>query len=379
LNKIGLVIGQLGFGGAEKQAVLLAQGLMGSGQYEPIVFCLSNHVEPYGKDLNKNLITWYQVPENIGNRFQKILWLCKQTRETGISLLYGFLNTGNVYVAIAGLINRLPFVCSIRNADSSLAWWLRILSGWSCNRADLIIANSASCLRSLRDDLGVQHSRVRIIENALDFHSNDENAREKVRAEWGLSKDAIVIGTVSNLKKQKNPLYFVEVFKILIRLLEKDSFYFVWIGDGPQRYQVDRANLELDADLRSRILFPGSRSDISNVLKAFDVFILTSSYEGLPNALMEAMSSGLPCVATNVLGTRDILSGANDGEEIGVLASPSNPQEFAIAVFELLANPARMKKMGISAQGYVHSRYSLEKMVLAHCEVFDEILAHRQN
>lgn len=378
MKKIGLVIGQLSYGGAEKQVILLAQGLKGSGKYEPIVFCLSRDIEPNGIFLTENSIEWYVVPDYKGNIFLKALWLSKQTRLVKISILYGFLNVGNVYTAITGLVNRLPYICSIRSANSFLPLWLKTLSKWSCDRADFVIANSTSCVRSLREDLRVQHNRVGIIENALDFLPGNENARETLRAEWGIPKDSIVIGTVSNLKKEKNPFYFIDVFKVIVWLAEKKPLFFVWIGDGPLRHQVDNAVFKLDADIRGKILFLGARSDISNVLKALDVFILTSLYEGMPNAVMEAMAIGLPCVATNVSGTRDILSIASDGEETGILTSLSNPEEFAIAIFGLMANPTRMKKMGESAQKFVQDHYSLEKMVQAHYVIFDEILTHRQ-
>lgn len=375
MKRIGLVTGQLGYGGAEKQTVLLAQGLKDIGQYEPIVFCLSRTIEPNGVSLTKNSIEWYMVPDYKGNLFQKVLWLCRQTRRANISLLYGILNVGNVYVAISGLVNRLPYICSIRNADPFLSLPLRILSRWSCNWADFVIANSASCVRSLRDDLRVQHNRIAIIGNAFDFLTSANKTREMIRAEWGFSNDTLVVGTVSNLKKQKNPLYFIEVFKALTELSKQTPFCFVWVGDGLERGQVENAVVGLDADKRNRIIFPGARSDNSNVLKAFDVFILTSSYEGLPNALMEAMASGLPCVATNVSGTKDVLSDVGNGEEIGVLASSSNPQEFAETLLELLNDPVRMKRMGKSAQKHVQDHYSLEKMVVAHCNVFEDVLA----
>ena len=379
MKKVGLVIGQLGYGGAEKQVVLLALGLRETRRYEPVVFCLSSHVEPNGDYLNEHLITWYEVPANIENSFQKAWWLCRQTRVSRISLLYGFLNVGNVYAAIAGVINRLPFICSIRNADPSLPWWLRILSGWSCNRANFIVANSVSCARSLNDDLKVKHKRVRIIENALDFWGRDDETGEGLRAEWGIPKDSFVIGTVSNLKIQKNPVYFIDIFRAIAKKLPTIPVYFVWVGDGPERPRVESAISDFGAEMKSRIVFPGARRDIPEVLKSFDLFILTSSYEGLPNALMEAMAAGLPCVATNVSGTQDLLLEIGPDEEICVLTSPSNPEEFSTALTELITNPLRMRKMGETARRYVRHRYSLEKMVLAHSLIFDEVLGFQRN
>jgi glycosyltransferase involved in cell wall biosynthesis len=98
---------------------------------------------------------------------------------------------------------------------------------------------------------------------------------------------------------------------------------------------------------------------------------LTSAYEGMPNALLEAMSAGLPSVATDVPGTRDVLNAAPD---IGILADPEHPGRFAESLVALLLDPRRMRVIGENAREYVREHHSLEEMTRRYCEVFRAVL-----
>jgi len=187
-----------------------------------------------------------------------------------------------------------------------------------------------------------------------------------------------VVGTVANLKQQKRPLFFMDACRHADALWQSQfpdrsgGLHFVWVGEGVERKRVMAAISGLPPGLGSRIHFPGASTDVPRCLSAFDVFVLTSAYEGMPNALLEALSAELPCVATNVPGTCDVLTADGD---VGILADPGDPAGFARAVFGLLCDTGRMETVGRNAQQDVRAVYSIERMVSSYAALFTRVLA----
>ncbi len=370
--RIAMVTGQLAHGGAERQLTLLARELQKHCEFVPVVFCLSGAIDPYGSVLTAAGVEWYSPPASSRSRLRRLLWLVRKLAESRYSLVYGVLNTGNIYGGAAALASGLPFVGSIRNADSSLPLTMRTLSGLFCRRARAVIANSPSCVVSLRTNLGVQHKRVYVIPNAVVLPDAAPDARHRLRQEWSVPENAHLVGTVANLKPQKRAHFFLHAAAALYQN-GASSLYYVWAGEGPERARLGEYLTQIPHSLADKIHFPGARLDVSDCLAAFDAFVLTSSYEGLPSALLEAMAVGLPCVATNVPGTRDIFEGSLD-KEIGLLADANDPARFADTLLNLLRDTERMQRMGDNAQRHVHERYGLESMVSRFREVFRNVI-----
>ena len=379
--RIGIVIGQLSHGGAERQVSLLATGLLRTGEFEPFVFCISRFTHPYGRVLSEEGVQWFVVPEGTQAWLGKLLWLLKHLQNTKCDLVYGILHVGNIYGGAAAMINRLPFVGSIRNTEDRLPILIKHFSRFFCDRASQVIANSKSSLESLRHELRICHDRVRVIPNAvrnLDVH---EGRYQSPRDEWSIPDDAILVGTIGLLKSQKRPDFFIDIFLHIqnTRFYNSNSpFHFVWVGDGVMRDFVEQRRSMLPSAMADRLHFPGSREDIPICLDAFNVFVLTSAYEGMPNVLLEAMRAGLPCIATNVNGTRDVWHQLSGYPEIGVLADPDSPWEFSKTLLDVLNNPVRMQKMGKNAQKFVEINYSTNKMIKEHSRVFHHVIDLRR-
>ena len=376
---VGIVIGQLSHGGAEKQTAILAEGLLHTSELLPVVFCLSNSTEPHGDALRAAGVPLHTAPEGLKPGLQKLRWLAKQIRKVRCELIYGALHIGNIYAGVAALTARLPLITSIRNADEDLSPTIRALSGYFCRRSACVIANSPSCIISLREDLGVRHQRVRLIPNAVPSAAATPGARTRLRREFGIPAEAVLIGTVALLKPQKRPEFFIEICRELYRrepASPPSPLHFIWIGDGPEKYRITAMLAALTTDLSGRIHFTGACTDVPDCLAAMDIFILTSAYEGMPNALMEAMAAGLPCLATDVAGIRDVITGAPKGMEIGVLSSADDPKTFATQLMTLLQDPDRMHAMRAVARSHIREVYTPEKMIQAYQEVFIQALAY---
>lgn len=159
-----------------------------------------------------------------------------------------------------------------------------------------------------------------------------------VRTELGIPTDAPVIGTVTRLSPQKAPLDFVQAMGIVAQ--HNPEVYFVMVGDGPLRPQVEARAAELG--ISSRLILTGLRRDVPELMAAFDVFVLSSLWEGLPRVLPQAMATGLPIVVTAADGNAEAVQ---DGVN-GLLVPPGQPDDLAAAILRLLDNPALTRQMG---------------------------------
>jgi glycosyltransferase involved in cell wall biosynthesis len=162
-----------------------------------------------------------------------------------------------------------------------------------------------------------------------------------------------VVGTVGRLDYQKAPEHFVEA----IAALDRPDVLGLWIGDGPLRPLVERRAAELG--LGERFVCLGERDDVPALLPALDLFVMTSRYEGLPCALIEAMTVGVPVIATAVNAVPDaVIPG-----ETGLLVPPQRPDLVAQAIGHLLDHPASARRMADTARAHVTGgRYGPEAL-----------------
>ena len=160
------------------------------------------------------------------------------------------------------------------------------------------------------------------------------------RAALGLDGDvdgALVVGTVGNFTAKKDQA-------TLVRAVGRvPGARLVLVGSGPLEH--DLRVLVAHDGLAERVTFAGSRGDVADLLPAFDVFALSSRYEGLPIALLEAMAAGRPCVATRVGGIPEVVTDGVDG----VLVPPGDPDALADALSALAADPDRRAALGSAA------------------------------
>ncbi len=143
-----------------------------------------------------------------------------------------------------------------------------------------------------------KRDNYRVIRNGVDTEkfSFSEEAREKVRSEFGI-ENKFVLGNVARFHIQKNHALLIEVFKKIKE--EHDNAVLLLVGDGELRAQTEEKVRELG--IEDSVIFTGVRTDIPDLLSAMDVFAMTSFYEGLPVALVEAQASGMHVVATDTI------------------------------------------------------------------------------
>jgi len=200
--------------------------------------------------------------------------------------------------------------------------------------------------------------RMVVLKNGIDFsvyRGMDELERQAKIKELSLEGFQPIVGCVARLHRQKGLIY-------LVRAAEKISQVFpggriLIVGSGPLKKKLEDEARRLG--LENQVWFMGERRDIPQLLSVFDVFVLSSLWEGLPYALMEAAALAKPVVATDVDGVREIVTSG----ETGLLVPLKSPQGLAQAVITLLQDRDYASNLGRNLKQEVTSRYTLSKML----------------
>jgi len=186
--------------------------------------------------------------------------------------------------------------------------------------------------------------------NRLEFINKDVNIRKELNIDNNL-----VVGMVACFKPQKSPLDFIEVARLVNKIVPESRF--LLIGDGILRKKIEAQITKLD--LSKKIILTGWRRDIPKILSTIDVFLLTSLWEGVPISVLEAMAASKPVVATHTGGIEEVItSGVN-----GYLVSARNVVSLSERIIMLLANEKLREQIGENARKSLDSRFSQENML----------------
>lgn len=211
-------------------------------------------------------------------------------------------------------------------------------------------------------------ARERLIRSGVDLTglpaALPDRAAKKAELKFGRHKPLVV--SIGNLKPQKNPLDFVAVAQKVSGELPDAEFLF--IGEGPLRRRMEFQIIA--SGLSHRFALPGWRRDAAQWLAAADVFVMTSLWEGLPRALVEALRSGLPAVCYAADGVRDVLE---DGVN-GYCVPLGDVARAADRVVALLKDPALREKLGKNAAASIGPEFEIAGMVRAQEALYDELV-----
>jgi glycosyltransferase involved in cell wall biosynthesis len=250
----------------------------------------------------------------------------------------------------------------LKRFSHHVLYWLG--SKW----VDGIIAVSQDVKTAILDTMfGISENKISIIRNCVDFRRYQLVIdRQKVRKELGFTEKERLGVVVATFKRQKGHQYLIEAAATLKR--KYPEFHLLFVGDGELKIDLEKSVAELNLD--ENIHFLGSRSDVPLILAASDMFILPSLWEGLPMALIEAMASGLPVIATKVSGTSEVMV---DGKT-GILVEPGNSSELASAIEKILVDPDKIRAMGTFSQRRVEDLFSAKKQAAEYIELFNRNL-----
>lgn len=210
--------------------------------------------------------------------------------------------------------------------------------------------------RGLAAGIG-SRSQYRIVRSGIPLaaFARPRRSRAMVLRALRIPAGAPVVGTVGNFKAQKAPMDFIRAAARIARRVPAARF--VMVGDGEQRAEAER--LAGSLGLAGRVTFTGWRRDIPDLLHAFDVFALSSLFEGLPRSVLQAAAAGLPVVATDANGTPE----AVDEGRTGYVVPRGDAAALADRVVALLRDPARARAFGRAGRAFIGQEFEIRRML----------------
>jgi len=227
----------------------------------------------------------------------------------------------------------------------------------------VLIATSGS-----EKDLALKHNiisnkKIITLYNSVDpADYSDFKYVNRVPEKLNGKKADIIIGTISRLIYQKDPLTLIRSFKIINDKIPNTKL--IMVGEGPMFGEC--SNLINELKLQDKVELAGYRSNYKDYCKQFDIFVLSSHYEGLPYALLEAMIMGLPSVGTDVVGIKDVIMHGKNG----FLAKEGDHVGIAKAVINLLENPSLLSVFSDNAMKMTTENFNLNKGIKEYQEFY---------
>lgn len=234
------------------------------------------------------------------------------------------------------------------------------------------IALSKDLKHYLIDKIGVDSSRISQIYNGVDtdrFKPNRNGAENWSVPDGFFSSNTVLIGTVGRFQYVKDQMNLAEGFIALLNQQPdlKEVARLVLIGDGPLLAPVlDRIR---SAGYEQLVWAPGARDDVAEILPELDIFVLPSLAEGISNTLLEAMSCGLPVIATAVGGNPELVKEGVTGS----LVPPTNPAAIAEKLALYIRNKPLRTEQGMQARSHIKNLFSLDAMVESYLDVYDSM------
>lgn len=361
--KVCLIIPTLVKGGAEKQLTLLATGLDRT-RFECHVIVLT-HSGPYEAELREQGIPVHVIGKR-GKFDPTAYWrLVRMLKVLQPDVVHSWLFAANSYGRMAARRARVPvIIAGERSVDPWKQWWNFAVDRYLLKCTDTIVTNTRA-VSEFYAPHGIPAHRFTVIANAVVPPQYQPLTRAQVFERLKLPPRGALVGAVGRLWKQKGYRELIWSGELL-RVALKDVCVVI-VGDGPEREQLLHYRDQVGAD--EAVRFVGERSDAQELMTGFDLLWNGSLYEGQSNTILEAMACGVPVVASDIPGTRDLVVHELTGllyplGDVGRLTRISN---------QLLREPERRALMSVAAKQRIAQHFSLAGMVSQHAELYERL------
>lgn len=279
---------------------------------------------------------------------------------------HGYKSNFYAWRALSGL--NMPWVVTNHGKrvgmKLSVYNWLNI---FFMKKADKLIAVS----REIADEMkkkGITSTKILVIDNGIDLQkfSNLEKSND-LRKSFRLNGNDKIVGTIGSLTEEKGHMYLLKAAR---QVMDKcPECRFLIVGDGGQRQFLEEKTAHLG--LTEKVLFAGSRKDVPEILSMLDAFVLPSLKEGLPMALLEAMASRVPVIATSVGAIPKVLENGVSG----ILIQPKDSQAIASAIMQVVNDKQGSFEMAQKGFEQVRDHFSSKTMSEKYLTVYEELLS----
>ena len=355
-HTIAYVIDDLGYGGAQKQLSLLARHL--ELPFKPVVICLSQIVEPFAADLEQAGVPVVTIERHSSAEIGRAWKLKRALDEIGASLVHGILDASNVYAFVAGRLRQIPVVLSLRAENIRVSGMRAHTVAWMMRHAEAVVTNTTAGRHFLAESVGVKNERIHLTPNWIDPAFSPSSAG---------TPDGKTFGSVGRFHVDKRFDMLVDALP-LVRERIPDA-RLVLQGDGPERQALE-ARVE-QQNLKNAVELIPAGSDVAPTLARLSCFALPSPSEGLSNAAVEALASGVPLVANR---TGDMANLITPGET-GIFAEAGDVPALATAIMNCLQDRALAASCRSAGPTLVAQQYSMTAGVERMATLYNSLLA----
>ena len=364
--RVLLMARSLGLGGSERQLALMARHL-DRRRFEARVACFrrqglrAEELRAEGVPVLDLRLVSFGRASAAASAWRFVRYL----REHEIDIVHTFDAPATVFAIPLARAAGTPVVLAGQRAHRELAgrFWRHLLR-LTDEMADAVVVNCEFLKRHLVNDERVPAGRIRVCYNGIELERFSPAGRNKP-AEFGCAR--LVVGTVCALRPEKNLDVLVQAFASL-RHSVPDALLVI-AGDGPVRNDLLRQAESLGLGESCRLL--PARSEVAELLRGIDIFVLPSRSEALSNALMEAMACGCAVIATRVGGNPELV----EHGKTGVLVAPGAAGELASALQSLVNDEPARRRLAAAGAAFIRSRFSVEIAAQRLAEFYEEFLS----
>lgn len=280
---------------------------------------------------------------------------------------------GRIFIQLFSKYKVIPFLRTTYNHKKY--WAARLFEKLTKYFVKNYLANSESVKNFYTKNIGVKSEKITVIPNGIDVDFYDKIPREiNFRRSLDITDDEIAIICVANLHINKGHKYLLEAFEQLYSSPcfqggeLKKGLKLLLVGNGEEKEDLLKQIESYQS--RNNILFLGKRNDVPRLLKISDIFVLPTLFEGMSNAIMEAMASGLPIIASNIPENRELIENSKDG----FLVKVRNSDEIRNSLRNIIESHESRIIMGKSAKEKIRSQFEIKKIAQKFSAIIDHLI-----
>jgi len=356
MRKIQLLhlITRLPVGGAERLILGILHNL-DSEQIESIVCCIQDRGELAAEVESMGIpLISLGLMQHGGHDRQVVPALRHIIQEHRINLVHTHLYHANLYGRLAAHREGIPAIASVHNTYKRKKWHRHLINRYLSRYTFMVTAGSTDVAKDLLEIDHLPKQKVALLPNSIDLSRVTTTlTTAEAKQRMGFASSDQVIGTVGRIEEQKGHVFLLKAFALLKQRPGKENLRLLIVGDGRLLPQLKETAEHLG--IMGSCQFPGNILHLGDIYRAIDIFTMPSLWEGLSLAMLEAMAAGLPVVATDVGGARDVLG----DNQRGILVPPKDHKLLAKAIRSLLDNPTLSDEMAAAGAEQIQQHYSI--------------------
>lgn len=299
-------------------------------------------------------------------QYSKVIEYCKTNQ---IDIIHCHLPWAGFLGRLVFTITKIPVVYSEHNMQERYHFISKVINRFTFNFQSLALGVSEDVTNSIKKNINPRIPVKTLLNgaNTVAFQ-RDLVLKAKIKQQLGIPDDALIIGNVAVFRFQKRLVEWLKVFKEIES--RNPNVYGIIVGAGPLDAEIKAEYKRLN--LENKVFFPGLQTDVKPYFSSMDIFMMSSSFEGLPIALLEAMSMQCAVVATDAGGIKEVIRNGEDG----LICSVEEWTELSSLCQILIDDPEKLSEFQKAARERAENSFSLKRMVYSLEKMYNSLAPH---